>query len=109
MRCGVQAQGLAPARFYDIDFREVTQRKAASLAAVPDLRDRLGAGAAVSAEAGAPAPPEAQWRGGLRSWGLEMHAPVQQHSSRPEPWRSTSGGHPNSFLNPNPEPLHPEP
>ncbi|KAK9824836.1 hypothetical protein WJX81_004800 [Elliptochloris bilobata] len=48
----LEAQGLAPARFYEVDLREVTQRKAATIAAVPDLRDRLGASAAVDAEAG---------------------------------------------------------
>ena len=88
MHPGAQAQGLAPARFYELDFREVTQRKAATLAAVPDLRDRLGAGAAVSAEAGAqPHRPQAQWRGNKE---LGTHAPDNRHSSRPEPWRSAS-------------------
>ena len=49
----VQAQGLAPARYFEVDFKAVNQRKAATIATVSDLLDRLGPGAEVCAEAGA--------------------------------------------------------
>jgi hypothetical protein len=70
--CG-QAEGLPPVRCFDVDFRPVTQQKAATIAAVPDLRDRLGAGAEVAPEAGARAPSGGQLSAHACSGSVQAH------------------------------------
>jgi len=88
--CG-QAEGLPPVRFFDVDFRPVTQQKAATIAAVPDLRDRLGAGAEVAPETGARGPSGGQLSAHARSGSVQDHGggghlgPPCGHRCQPDP------------------------
>ena len=50
--CTAQAQGLNTARWYEVDFLSVTQKKAAVIAAHQDLRQLIGGDAGLAVSAG---------------------------------------------------------